>query len=88
MISRAFELLLGGAHRFLDDSNIVFERYSETMFTTESPVSSMLLNESLSESPSGRGPTLMQSIGCWRSVRNDENHTRIEFRALLTKDDA
>jgi hypothetical protein len=64
MISRAFELLLGGAHRFLDDSNIVFERYSEMMFTTESPVSSMLSSVSLVRMLlSTLGPTLMHNIG-------------------------
>jgi hypothetical protein len=52
----------------LEDSNIVFERDRETMFTTNSPVSSTLLNVSLSDSPSGRGPTLMQSIGGWREA--------------------
>jgi hypothetical protein len=64
MISRAFELLLGGAHRFLDDSNIVFERARETMFTTESPVSSMLSSVSLVRMLlSTLGPTLMHNIG-------------------------
>jgi hypothetical protein len=64
MISRAFGLLLGGAHRFLEDSNMVFERDRETMFTTNSPVSSMLSSVSLVWMLlSTRGPTLMHNVG-------------------------
>ena len=64
MISRAFGLLLGGAHRFLDDSNIVFERDRETMFTTNSPVSSMLSSVILvGMLLSTLGPTLMHNVG-------------------------
>jgi hypothetical protein len=64
MISRAFELLLGGAHRFLDDSNIVFERYQESMFTAKFPVSSMLSSVFLVRMLlSTLGPTLMHNIG-------------------------
>lgn len=55
------------------------------MFTTNSPVSSVLPRVSLGGSPSGRGPTLMQSIGGLPSVQNDKNCSRIEFRAYLTE---
>jgi hypothetical protein len=71
---------------FFDDSCIVFERDRETMFTTNSPVYSTVLNVSLSGPPSGRGPTLMQSVGGLPSIRNDENQNRIVFRAILTQD--
>ena len=37
LISRAFDLLLGGAHWFLEDSNMVSERDRETLFATNSP---------------------------------------------------
>ena len=63
----------------------MFERERETMFTTNSPVSSTLLNVSLSEPPPSRGPTLMQSIGVWPSFQSNENHDSIELRALLTQ---
>src|SRR5215217_2609878 len=54
---------------FLEDSYIVFERDRETMFMTNSPVSSMLPSVTLvGSSSSGRGPTLMQSIGGWREA--------------------
>ncbi len=64
MISRAFGILLGGAHRFLDDSNIVFERDRETMFTANSPVSSTLPSVSLVRMLlSTLGPTLIHDVG-------------------------
>src|SRR5215213_6452965 len=72
-----------------DDSCIVFERERETMLTTNSSVSSMLLNVSLAGpySPS-RGPTLMQSIGGLPSVQNDKSYSGLEFQALLTESGA
>jgi hypothetical protein len=64
MISCAFGLLLGGTHRYLDDSNIMFERDRETMFTANSPFSSMLSSVSLVGMllPT-LGPTLMHNVG-------------------------
>ena len=64
MISRAFGLLLGGAHRFLDYSNIMFEGERETMFAANSPVSSMLSSVSLVWMLlSTLGPTLIHDVG-------------------------
>jgi hypothetical protein len=40
---------------------------------------------SFEASPLARGPILRQSIGGLPSVRNDENHSRILFRAVLTR---
>src|SRR4028118_1124656 len=85
-VSPAFSNSSASGGWFFEDSNIVFERDRETMFTTNSPVSSTLLNVSLSRSSSGRGPTLMQSIGGWPSVRNDENQNNTVFRAILTQE--
>jgi hypothetical protein len=53
---------------FFEDSNILFERGSETILITNSSVSSMLLSVSLAErsppsSASGGGPRLIHSIG-------------------------
>jgi hypothetical protein len=54
-VRQAFSNSSASGGWFLEDSNMMFERYRETMFTTDSPVSSILLRVSLA----GRGQTIL-----------------------------
>src|SRR4028118_207485 len=68
-VSPAFSNSSASGGWLFDDSYMLLESERETMFMTNSPVSSTLLRVSLEGASSlARGPTLPQSIGGWREA--------------------